>query len=116
MNLISKKTKNKTDLSEVVISSDSSNETLINISNKNKAEILAKLYNNILITKFKHSNRFITTEEAQSFLNETNYIYTIDGYIIDIDFSGDTINVKTYDDNYGINSAERIIIMCHDIL
>ncbi len=87
---------------------------LFDISNKKKSEVLAALYNNIIINN-NSNRRLMNIDEADRILNETTYIYTIDGNLIAIDFSEDTIDVTTYDNNYGKNSAEHIISMCSNV-
>ena len=84
----------------------------MDISNINKAELFAALYNaagpeNLIEHNPDH---IMTKEEALIILiNENFEIENFNGRSINIDFSGSEINTHKYNEDNGTNKAEDII-------
>ncbi len=86
----------------------------MNISNYNKAEVLAALYNNARVQGmgFLHAQAGdMTTEEAQHILDETpdKYFDYVSGRVMKVDLSGDELRTHLYNRDNGDNAAEEII-------
>ena len=89
----------------------------IDISNKDKAEVLANLYNSyIRNSEHLHDRRTLTILQAREFLEQSNYyIECINECMIHINFENNIIDVTEYDCAHGKGSAEMAISKCHNI-
>lgn len=88
-------------------------EKEIDISNRNKAEVLAMLYNKAKpqVLGFLHfTPEHMTTMEAQEILNtgQTDFDY-LKGRVMKVDLSGDSFSPRLYDRDNGEGSALRAI-------
>lgn len=84
----------------------------MNISNLNKAVILASLYNNSkpLGMGFLHyTPESMKLEEAESLLKNQTYFDYLHGRVMKIDLSGDELRTDLYNRDNGPGEAERII-------
>jgi len=87
-------------------------------SNKDKAEVLAALYNN----SHPHGMGFLqynpepmTIEQAREILEQTTYFDYLAGRVMKIDLKNDTVNTWGYNRDNGNGAAERAISQCHNI-
>lgn len=90
----------------------------IDISHKDIAEVLAKLYAYACTSKpfareYKKGN--ISIEQAREVLKHSSHVHTLFGHIINIDFSSETIYVRAYNVMNGFNMATIAISQCKDI-
>ena len=93
-------------------------EGLVDISNKDKAEVLASLYNNshphgMGFLKYKPED--MTIEEAKRILNEQTYFDYLFGRVMKVDLSTDIVCTSCYNKNNGKGAAERAISQCRNI-
>ena len=93
-------------------------EGFVDISNKDKAEVLAALYNN----SHPHGNGFIhyisepmTIEWAREILKKTTYFDYLYGRVMKIDLKDNIIRTWGYNRNNGNGAAERVISQCRNI-
>lgn len=93
-------------------------EGVVDISNKDKAEVLAALYNN----SHPHGMGFLqynpepmTIEQAREILEQTTYFDYLAGRVMKIDLKNDTVNTWGYNRDNGNGAAERAISQCHNI-
>ena len=89
----------------------------IDISKKDKAEVLAALYND----SHPHGYGFLqfnaepmTPEEAREILQETVNFDYLNGRVMKISLAGDEISVYGYDTNNGEGAAAKAISKCPD--
>lgn len=89
----------------------------IDISKKDKAEVLAALYN----ASHPHGYGFLqfdakpmTEEEARKILSETDCFDYLNGRVMKISLAEDVISVYGYDSNNGYGAAARAISGCPD--
>lgn len=85
----------------------------MDISNLDKAEILAELYNNAIplgMGKMHYEPINMTIQEAQKLLDsgQTFFDY-VKGRVMKIDLSKDELNTRLYNRDNGNNAAENII-------
>ena len=85
----------------------------IDISKMNKAEVLAKLYNNsqpLGMGMVHFDPTPMTTEEAQGLLDEGHtYFDYLKGRVMKIDLSTDELRSGLYDRDNGQGAAERAL-------
>lgn len=93
-------------------------EGVVDISNKDKAEVLASLYNN----SHPHGMGFLqynpepmTIEQAREILEQTTYFDYLAGRVMKIDLKNNTVNTWGYNRDNGNGAAERAISQCHNI-
>ena len=84
----------------------------IDLTGKNKAKVLASLYNNskpqgLGFLSFVPKDMTIT--EAEELLEQTTYFDYLYGRVMKIDLSGDTLDTSLYDRDNGEGSALRAI-------
>ena len=85
----------------------------IDISNMNKAEVLASLYNRshtqgLGILQAKPG--YMTTEEAQTLLDSgQTYFDYLHGKVMKVDLSGDSFSPRLYDRDCGEGAAEHAL-------
>ena len=88
-------------------------ENEINISNRNKAEVLAMLYNKAKpqgLGLIHFTPEHMTTKEAQEILDSgQTYFDYVKGRVMKVDLSGDTFSPCLYDRDNGEGSALRAI-------
>lgn len=85
----------------------------MDISNLNKSEILAALFNNSksLGMGFLHykPDHVMTTEEAEGLLAQSEYFDYLEGRVMKIKLEGDAFDTFLYNRDNGDGAAERII-------
>jgi len=84
----------------------------IDLTGKNKAKVLASLYNNSKPQGlgFLHYNPVpMTIAEAEDLLAQSPYFDYLHGRVMKIDLSGDTLDTSLYDRDNGEGSALRAI-------
>ena len=93
-------------------------EGVVDISNKDKAEVLAALYNN----SHPHGMGFLhynpepmTVEKAKGLLKQTTYFDYLAGRVMKIDLGSDEVRTWQYNRNNGEGAAERAISQCRNI-
>lgn len=93
-------------------------EGVVDISNKDKAEVLAALYNN----SHPHGSGFLqynpepmTIEQAREQLKETAIFDYLYGRVMKISLEGNTVYIDGYNMNNGNGAAERAISQCRNI-
>lgn len=91
---------------------------IVDISNKDKAEVLAALYNN----SHPHGMGFLhynpepmTIEQARELLEQTTYFDYLAGRVMKIDLGSNEVRTWGYNRNNGAGAAERVISQCHNI-
>lgn len=93
-------------------------ENVIDISNKDKAEVLARLYNNsqpMGLGVGHYDPTPLTVEVARQILKKrTNFDYAL-GRPLKINLEGDIINVGGYNSYNGKGLAQRVISSCKNI-
>ena len=86
---------------------------MIDLNGRNKAEVLAKLYNAsqpIGMGFFQAKPGDMKVEEAQSLLDSgQTYFDYLKGRVMKIDLSKDELNPRLYDRDNGEGAAERAI-------
>ena len=93
-------------------------EGVVDISNKDKAEVLAALYNNSHPhgLGFLHYNpEPMTIEQARELLKETADFDYLAGRVMKISLESNTVNTWGYNMDNGDGAAERVIAQCHNI-
>lgn len=91
---------------------------LVNISNKDKAEVLASLYNNSHpqgLGFLEYDRTPMTIEKAREILktnNEFNYLY---GRVMKISLKNNLVITEGYNEPNGFGAAERAISQCKNI-
>ena len=84
----------------------------IDISKMNKAEVLAKLYNNskpLGMGMLHYEPTPMTVNEASELLKEQTYFDYLKGRVMKIDLSGNELRVSMYDRDNGEGAAERVL-------
>lgn len=90
----------------------------IDISKKDKAEVLAALYNasKPLGLGYLHFDpRPMSKEEARQLLAETTYFDYLKGRVMKVRLDGTTLDERLYDRDNGPGAAERAIAQLADI-
>ena len=90
---------------------------VIDISKKDKAAVLAALYNSSrpLGLGFLHFNPApMTLEEARELLKFSSYFDYVKGRVMKVDLSGDTLDTWLYDRDNGEGAAARAIASVAD--
>lgn len=86
---------------------------MINIKGKNKAEILAKLYNNAIpqgMGFLHYDHTPMTIEEAQEILESgQTYFDYLKGRVIKVDLKNDEFNPGLYNRDNGFQAAEKAL-------
>ena len=85
---------------------------MIDITNYDKAEVLAVLYNNSKVQGlvFLHAqDNKMSKEEAQTLLNEATTFDYLYGKVMKIDLSSNELNPWLYDRDNGEGAAEKAI-------
>lgn len=85
---------------------------IINLQGKNKAKVLAALYNNSkpLGMGFLYYNSSPMTEiEAEEILKNQTYFDYLKGRVMKVDLSGESFNSRLYDRDNGEGSAEQAL-------
>lgn len=93
-------------------------EDVIDISNKDKAEVLARLYNNSqpLAHGVAHYNPTpMTVEVARQILEETTHFDYLAGRPLKINLEENIISVLAYNSNNGKKQAQMLISSCRNI-
>lgn len=85
---------------------------MIDISEMNKAKVLAKLYNaskplGMGILHFTPED--MTIAEAESLLKRGSYFDYLKGRVMKVDLSGDTLDPRLYDRDNGQGAAARAL-------
>lgn len=93
-------------------------EGVVDISNKDKAEVLAALYNN----SHPHGMGFIhynpepmTIEQARELLKHTTYFDYLAGRVMKINLESNIVRTWGYNRDNGNGAAERVISQCHNV-
>ncbi len=85
---------------------------MINLKDKDKAEVLAKLYNSAKaqgLGLLHYDAKPMTIEEARALLEKQTYFDYLYGRVMKVDLSGDTLNPFLYDRDNGNGAALRAI-------
>lgn len=85
---------------------------MIDLKGRNKAEVLAKLYNasHQQGMGFLQEDKDMTLEEAQTLLDSgQDYFDYVDGRVMKIDLSGDELDPRLYDRDNGQGAAARAL-------
>ena len=85
---------------------------IIDISKKDKAEVLAALYNSSkpLGLGFLHYEpNPMSVEEARFFLSKNTYFDYLKGRVMKVDLSGNELNTWGYDRDNGVGAAEKAL-------
>lgn len=93
-------------------------EGVVDISNKDKAEVLAALYNNSHphgMGFFNYNPKPMTIEEARELLEQTTCFDYLAGRVMKINLEGSIIRTHGYNMDNGKGAAERAISQCHNI-
>lgn len=93
-------------------------EGVVDISNKDKAEVLASLYNN----SHPHGMGFLqynpdpmTIEQARELLKHSTYFDYLAGRVMKISLESDIVRTSGYNRDNGKGAAERAISQCRNI-
>ena len=84
----------------------------IDISKMNKAEVLAKLYNNskpLGMGMLHYDPTPMATEEAEELLKGQTYFDYLKGRVMKIDLSGDELGTAMYNRDNSEGAAERVL-------
>ena len=84
----------------------------MDITNLDKAEVLAVLYNNAHTQGMgilHYEKKDMTKEEAQEFLKQTTYFDYLKGRVMKVDLSGSELKTALYNRDNGQDSAENAI-------
>lgn len=93
-------------------------EGIVDISNKDKAEVLAALYNNSHphgIGFLQYNPEPMTIEQAREILKQTTYFDYLDGRVMKISLESNTVHTWRYNRDNGNGAAERAISKCRNI-
>ena len=85
---------------------------MIDISKKNKAKVLAALYNSAKpqgLGFLQYDPTDMTEQEAEELLQEPGYFDYLKGRVIKVDLSGDEFDPYLYDRDNGPGAAERAL-------
>ena len=93
-------------------------EGVVDISNKDKAEVLAALYNNSHpcgLGFLQYNPEPMTIEQARELLQQTTYFDYLAGRVMKISLESDTVYTRGYNRDNGDGAAERAISQCRNI-
>lgn len=83
---------------------------MANIKDLDKAELLAKLYNDAQHIGLDADHRYMTLEDAQEVIDEAGLSFdTLGGRAIHMDLSGDEIDTTLYNQMNGHAAAESAV-------
>lgn len=85
---------------------------IINLTDKNKAEVLAALYNNsqpLGLGALHFDPTPMTTEEAEALLEESTSFDYLKGRVMKVELGGDSFDSWLYDRDNGEGAAERAL-------
>ena len=91
----------------------------IDISKKDKAEVLAALYNAshpLGFGRLLYDPNPMSIEEARMFLQETMEFDYLKGRVMKIDLTGNLLETSLYDRDNGEGAAEKVIENVKDII
>ena len=91
---------------------------LVDISTKDKAEVLAALYNSAHpqgIGIFQYDPKPMSIEEARDLLKEKTYFERLLGRGMKIDLESNEVPTLGYNMYYGEGAAERVISQCRNV-
>ena len=94
---------------------------IVDISRKNKAEVLCALFDAAHPTYSKYSknncrHNTLTKSEAEHYLSTRTYFEYIKGHVMRIDLSGNKVNTTLFNLSNGPGAAERAINSVPDII
>ena len=104
---------NKEDFGVVIVE-----DGVVDISNKDKAEVLAALYNNSHphgLGFLQYNPEPMTIEQARELLKQTTYFDYLAGRVMKISLESNIVYTSGYNRDNGKGSAERAISQCHNI-
>ena len=84
----------------------------IDISKKDKAEVLAALYNAshpLGLGFLQYDPTPMTVEEARKLLSETTYFDYLKGRVMKVDLSGEELETWLYDRDNGEGAAAKVL-------
>jgi len=90
---------------------------MIDLKGKDKAEVLAKLYNAskpLGMGYLAYDSADMMVEEARQFLEKQTYFDYLKGRVMKIDLSGDCLDPRLYDRDNGAGAAAAAIGEKHD--
>lgn len=93
-------------------------EGVVDISNKDKAEVLAALYNNSHpqgMGFLQYNPEPMTIEQARELLKNNTYFDYLAGRVMKISFESNTVHTWGYNRVNGNGAAERVISQCRNI-
>lgn len=93
-------------------------EGVVNISNKDKAEVLVALYNNSHphgLGFLQYNPEPMTIEQARELLQQTTCFDYLGGRVMKISLESDTVHTWGYNRDNGDGAAERAISQCRNI-
>lgn len=93
-------------------------EGVVDISNKDKAEVLAALYNNSHpqgLGFLQYNPEPMTIEQARELLKEGTYFDYLAGRVMKIDLKTNIVRTWGYNRDNGSGAAEHCISKCHNI-
>ena len=93
-------------------------EGVVDISNKDKAEVLVELYNNSHpqgLGFLQYSSNPMTIDEARDLLNKQTYFDYLAGRVMKISLETDEVCTWEYNRDNGDGAAERAISHCRNI-
>lgn len=93
-------------------------EGVVDISNKDKAEVLVALYNNSHpygMGFLQYNPEPMTIEKARELLKKTTHFDYLDGRVMKISLEGNTVRTWGYNRDNGKGAAERAISQCRNI-
>lgn len=93
-------------------------EGVVDISNKDKAEVLAALYNNSHphgLGLLQYNPEPMTIEQAREILKHSTYFDYLAGRVMKISLEGNIVHTWGYNRDNGNGAAERAISQCRNI-
>lgn len=93
-------------------------EGVVDISNKDKAEVLAALYNNSHphgMGFLQYNSEPMTVEQARELLKQTTYFDYLYGRVMKISLESNIVRTSGYNMDNGKGAAEHAISQCHNI-
>lgn len=93
-------------------------EGVVDISNKDKAEVLAALYNNSHphgLGFLQYNPEPMTIEQARELLQQTTYFDYLNGRVMKISLESNTVHTWGYNRDNGNCAAEHAISQCRNI-
>lgn len=85
---------------------------IIDLKDKNKAKVLASLYNNAKpqgMGFLQFDAAPMTEVEAEELLKQQTYFDYVKGRVLKVDLSGDSFDTWLYERDNGERSAERVL-------